>query len=215
MSHLLPKRLTLCLIILFIAFITTISTKATTKIIVQKPVIGKNDNNWIFEKVIGSVLKFKNGKEYNTRLYQLKYIGQIANPNKAPFLIFSGRDCDECDANISIYVHSPSNGTLEVANGENRYDYPGTERDIEDKSLLYMARAFYGEILPGINGVIWYSDQLMQNNIWQKSLFIVNLNNGVKKEKILKDSGQLKESLVLLKQGLCKEIKGIDYTSEP
>jgi len=70
----------------------------------------KNTSEWIFDKVRAHTLEFKNGKSYNTDLYDLKYIGQVANNNKAPFLIFSGRECLECDANISIYIHSPANG---------------------------------------------------------------------------------------------------------
>jgi hypothetical protein len=86
----------------------------------------------------------------------------VPNGNKTPFLIFSGRDCDECDANISIYIHSPSNGHLKIENGENRYGFPGSERDFENKNILYKARAFYGQVLPGIRGVIWYQKQLME-----------------------------------------------------
>lgn len=139
----------------------------------------------------------------------------VPNGNKVPFSIFSGRDCNECDANISIYIHSPSNGYLKVENGENRYGLPGSERDYENNSLLYQARAFYGQVLPGIKEVIWYQKQLMENNTWQSSIFLVNLSNGLKKETIFKTTEKLKLTLDLLKQGLCKEIKGIDYKSEP
>lgn len=172
-------------------------------------------NEWIFEKVAGSVLKFKNGKRFDTHLYELKYIGMVPNGNKTPFLIFSGRDCDECDANISVYIHSPSNEHLKVESGENRYSFPGSERDYENKSLLYKARAFYGQVLPGTRGVIWYQKQLMENNTWQSSTFIVNLSNGLKKETTLKNTEKLTLTLELLKKGDCKEIKGTDYQSEP
>ncbi|GAC1305692.1 MAG: hypothetical protein NVSMB24_14950 [Mucilaginibacter sp.] len=174
-----------------------------------------NGEEWVFNKAEGHVLKFKNGKSFNTNLYDLKYIGQIANDRGAPFLIFSGRDCDECDANISLYIHSPSNGKLQVANGENRYGYPGTERDFENNSLLYRGRAFYGEVLPNIKGVLWYQEQRMENEKLKKSLFLVKLKGGVKNEVILKNTGQLQSTLGLLSQGRCKEIRGRDYTSEP
>jgi len=175
----------------------------------------KETKEWNFIKVSGHTLLFKNGKKFNTNLYNLNYIGQVRNGDKAPFLIFSGRDCNECDANISIYIHSPSNGILMPENGKNRYQQPGVEKDIEDHSILYKARAFYGEILPGIHGVLWYQDQLMENNTRQKSLFLVDIKNGIIKETILKESGQLKLTLQLLKQGFCKEIQGVSYNSEP
>jgi hypothetical protein len=52
-----------------------------------------------------------------TSLHELRYIDKY-NGNKAPFLILSGRGCDECDANISIYICSPGDVPLKVKNGE-------------------------------------------------------------------------------------------------
>ena len=170
---------------------------------------------WDFEKIEGNKLYFKNGKQFKTSLYELKYIGQVPNGNKAPFLILSARDCDECDANSSIYICSPADGPLRVASGENSYSLPGTERDLEDKNILFKARAFYGLVLSNIKGVIWYQNQLMENGTWKKSIFLVNLNHPYKKEISMKDKGQLQETLNLLKQGLCKEIPGVAYNSEP
>ena len=170
---------------------------------------------WDFEKIAGNKLYFKNGKQFKTSLYELKYIGQVPNGNKAPFLILSGRDCDECDANISIYICSPADGPLKVESGENSYSLPGTERDLEDKNILFKARAFYGLVLSNIKGVIWYQNQLMENGTWKKSIFLVNLNHPDKKEISMKDTGQLQETLNMLKQGLCKEIPGVAYNNEP
>lgn len=187
-----------------------VTKKTDSTLLVSKP-----QGEWVFDEVSGSVLKFKNGKEFNTNLFELKYIGEIENGKETPFLIFSGRACDECDANISVYIHSPSNGHLEVANGENRYQYPGTERDFENDSLLYKAKAFYGQVLPGIKGVIWYQEQLMEDNSWQNSIFLINLNKGLKRDTVFKDTGDFKLTLGLLKKDYCKEIKGFDYRSEP
>ena len=91
--------------------------------------------NWNFKSISGSIINFGNGKPFNTHLYELKYIGQIPNGDQIPFFIFSGRDCNECDAHISIYIHSPKDGKLTIENGQNRYQYPGKESDIEDNSL--------------------------------------------------------------------------------
>lgn len=169
---------------------------------------------WEFEKVVGSNLYFKNAKPFKTNLYNLQYIGQVSNGNSSPFLILSGRDCDECDANISIYIRLPK-GQLIVESNDIRYQLPGTERDLEDKTLIYKGRAFYGQILPNIKGVIWYQNELMENGTWEKSIYLVSLNHSDKKETTMKDQGQIQETLKLLKQGLCKEIPGTAYTSEP
>lgn len=205
----------LCVLLLVSSCTTNTENKEARKIDIVKQARTKDNNDWTFEKTFGSVLKFINEKEYNTNLFELKYIGQIQNGEKAPFLIFAGRECDECDANVSIYIHSPSNGLLNVENGENSYQYPGEERDFENDSLLYKSRAFYGQVLPNINGIIWYQNQLMENNSWQKSVFLIDVDQSGKIDSVLKDFGQLKQTLDLLKKGLCTEIKGLKYTSEP
>jgi len=171
--------------------------------------------NWNFKNISGSTINFGNGKSFNTHLYELKYIGQIPNGDQIPFFIFSGRDCNECDANISIYIHSPKDGKLTIENGQNRYQYPGKERDVEDNSLVYKGRTFYGQVLKNTIGVIWFEEQLMEDNSWRKSTYLIKISNGNKKEIVYKNSTQLAETLELLKQGLCKEIKGIDTTTEP
>lgn len=147
---------------------------------------------------------FKDRKKFNTNLFVLNYIGQITNENKAPYLIFSGHDYNECDANPSIYIHSPSNGTLKIENGENRSQIPGIENDYKDGSVVYKARTFYGQVLPAIKGVIWYEVQLMENKSWQKSILLVSLKNGIKKDAVLENYDQLKVTLQLLKKGFCK-----------
>lgn len=184
-----------------------------------KKVINKEQtqvpNDWIFDKVSGKKLKFKNGKEFSTEIYELKYIGQVENGSKAPFLIFSGRDCDECDASITIYIHTPADGPLVSDYGQNRYGYPGVETDFEENTPLYKAQAFYGEVLPGVKGVVWYQNVLTENNTWEKSTFLVTLINGVKKEITIKGVEKQQLTLDLLNKKSCQEIKGIEYTSEP
>jgi hypothetical protein len=192
-------------ILTFLLLISSIAGNAQTPL----------NSKWDFQSSSGSVLKFKNGKTYDTHLYSLEYIGQIPNGNKAPFLIFSGKDCDECDANISIYVHSSANGKLSIDNGANRYQYPGKEKDYENNELVYESRSFYGQVLKNTFGLIWYQKDLMDNSKWKKSIFLIQINNGVQKEMLLTEADQLNQTLVLLKKGLCKEIKGINYTTEP
>lgn len=183
--------------------------------VVKNTKSNKLQTSWLLDNVSDSILKFKNGQKFNTGLFDVKYIGSLTNGNKAPFLIFSGRDCNECDENISIYIHSPSNGRLNVDNGKNRFQYPGTEKDFESDTVLYKARAFYGHVLPGIKGVVWYQQELMADKTWESSTFLVNLNTGSEVDTLLKGTEKLKSTIKLLAQGSCKEIKGVDYTSEP
>lgn len=163
-------------------------------------------NEWIFDKVVDKTLKFKNGNEFQTDISQLKYIGQLPNGDKAPLLIFSG--WAESYLPISIFVHTPAEGNLKSQFGLNRYDYPGVEVT-KDNTVLYKARTFYGEVLPNVHGIIWYQEFLMENKTWKKEVLLVEIINGVKEQKPLKDTQDINETLALLNKNLCKEIKGI------
>lgn len=176
---------------------------------------GEREAQWIFEKVQDGKLIFQNGHFFATDLFDLEYIGQFPVAGKAPFLIFSGRDCNECDANISIYIHSPSDGKLVVENGQNRYQYPGTERDYETDTILSNSRAFYGNVLEGVNGVIWYGNRFIESEKIKHFVFLSYIDDGSLKDTIYEDDGKLEETISLLNRGLCKEIEGRQYHSEP
>jgi hypothetical protein len=179
------------------------------------PTITKADTNWIFDKVKGSKLLFKGGQIFETTLFELEYIGQVSADNKAPYLIFSGRDCDECDASISIYIHSPSNGKIVTELGQNRYQYPGTERDIETDSILYVSKAFYGQVLENVKGIIWYENRLLENGKMGRSVFLSRIDKGILKDTTYEDEGKISKTINFVKKGICKEIIGRQYTSEP
>ena len=173
------------------------------------------NTDWIFDKVENGKLVFKNGRTLDTKLFELAFIGQISLDNKSPYFILSGRDCNECDANISIYIHSPNDGQLKVDHGQNRFQYPGMEKDYETESVLYISRAFYGQVLENIKGVIWYENKLLKNGKMGRSVFLLHINNGSLKDTTYDDNGKLRETINLLKKGKCSEITGRQYTSEP
>ena len=173
-------------------------------------------NEWVLEKIDSSKLVFKNGRTIETRLFNLEFIGQIPLENKDPYLIFSGVDCNFCDANISIYIHSSSDGDLIVGAGKNTYGMPGRMYSYMSDSLLYEGRVFYGQVLENRKGVIWYQNTLMETGKWDKTVFIAEIINNKKIDQFLSDtSGLFKQTLSMLEKGLCKEIEGYDFSSEP
>lgn len=174
-----------------------------------------NKKDWIFEKVDRTKLIFKNGQIIDTKLFQLQYIGQIVGEDIEPYLIFSGVDCNQCDANPSIYIHSPNDGELVVGCGENGYGMPGRTYSYLNDSLLYEGRVFYGQVLENKKGVIWYQKELINTGKWETSVFIAEIVDNKKVNQFLIDTTLFKQTLSLLKKGLCKEIEGSDHTSEP
>jgi hypothetical protein len=210
------KRKTYLLIaVLLIGCTTKNNEKALGQL--QDTALTKNQTPtvWQFDKVVGSKLVFNDNKSIETNLFGLKSIGQIECDGHAPFFIFSGRDCNDCDANISIYIHSPEQGQIAVEDGQNRYQYPGKEKDYESDVIFYKARAFFGQVLENIKGVIWYQDQLLENGKRENSVFLAYIDNNTVKDSLLAGNGNLKQTLSLMNKGLCFEIKGQEYTSEP
>ena len=83
----------------------------------------------------GTTLEWADGRQFVTTLFDAKIVGQLQTTKKQPYLILTGRGCEECDANISIYIHSPSDGPMKGESSQTRYSYPGRVRDYSDGTL--------------------------------------------------------------------------------
>jgi len=162
----------------------------------------KAQEAWIFRKTSGSMLEFSNGKGLNTRLWNLEYIGQISNGDDAPYILYSGNSCKNCESKIYLHYLAPSDKKNKLV----RYQYPGTI--ITNGKTLYRARMFYGEVLKGRYGLINYQEQYVSDDFMRKTAFLVSLKDGVTKHSVLSNSGKIRETLELLEEGKCKEIEG-------
>jgi len=74
-----------------------------------------------------SVVVFKDGSRFQTTLFEVRVLGILRTERKVPFLVLEGRGCTDCDANTSIYIHSPSDGAMRGEEAQPRYAYPGRE----------------------------------------------------------------------------------------
>ena len=170
------------------------------------------DSAWYFEKVVGQTLYFKNNKTFKTNLYDLHYIGQLKAKHKAPYMILSGRNCNECDENISIFIHSPSDGPMKNEAEQIKYRYPGKELDYATNKLIFESRMFYGDCMANTNDcIVWVQKKLNDKGVFENSTLTVEVNNDK-----LKESTESKDSLTLKKLfPKCKELPVINVTSEP
>jgi len=166
-----------------------------------------------FEKVTGKNICFSDCSIIRTNVCNLKFLGNLPKLNKNEFLVIAGKICESTESNISIYIAKPSNSQISVNNKTPRYSYPGRTFYYENNSLVMESRAFYGEVVPGQYGVIWFQKELNDQNQWIESTFFVKIDNGILIESSKKISINI--TLELLKQNKAFEIKGIDQTSEP
>jgi len=172
---------------------------------------------WEVSSVKDRTIYFKNGEKFETPLYGLKYIGQIKTEKKIPFLIMSGRECDECDENTSIYIFSPSDGQMKGRDLYGRYSYPGKIKNMETNVIDYESRMFYGKVMNSANdGVIWFERFLAKDGKRHNRVFLVTVQDDkLTQNAIDKGMPPLSETLKLVNERKCFELKGIDGYSEP
>ena len=179
----------------------TPSSKTVAKIANPKP------------KIKGNKIVLANGEIYDPKLYNLSLVGFIDAETKDPYLVMSGRQCMECDANISIYIQSPSDGSLKNEASQARYSYPGSLYDYQTDSLLSESRMFFGEVLPERFGVIWYQQQLDTSNNWVSSVYFAEVIGDTLNGNFVEAS--MNETLAQIRKRLASELARVAYTSEP
>ncbi len=156
----------------------------------------------------------EDGTVLRTGLHEAQLLGTVKGFDGKAHLVMSGRYCAECDAEVALYVHAPADGPLVTGNGMNARMYPGVARDGETGEPYYEARAFFGDVLEGVPGVIWYVRALEPDGSMQEHTMLLNLTAGQE------DSQQpgrtlLEKTLKQVDMGKCQEIPGIDRTSAP
>ena len=166
----------------------------------------------------GKSIVFYNGTEFYTDLFELEYIGSMGGGDSKRFLILSGRACEECDANETIYLLSPEDGAVEDASMLPRFIYPGQEKSYEDGQVLNKSRFFFGEVLPETEGAIWYQQTMdIDKNEYVDNALLVTVQADTLDYQVL--TGQqmpgLPATLQLVEQGKAVELPGKEYFNEP
>ncbi len=171
---------------------------------------------WNFKRVDGTFLVFNDNSRINTRLFELTYLESLADSNGITYFVVSGRTCKECDENISIFIISPTN-TIKSPTELSKYTYPGKEFDYENNELIFESRLFVGNCINKDRNsicLVWVQKEKNINNELDSSIFIVDIFNGkIRERKLLPKTQEYFSNLQCLKN--CREIKGIEITSEP
>lgn len=104
-----------------------------------------------------SVVVLKDGSRFQTTLFEVKALGALRTERKSPYLVLGARGCDRCDADLSIYIHSPSDGPMQAMATQARHRYPGRVLAATPRGAqpIYQGVAFIGECLDTYNGAVW------------------------------------------------------------
>lgn len=169
------------------------------------------------QSAVGS-FALPDGSRFVTTLYDLKVVGKLRTKKKLPYYILSGIGCTECDANTSIYIHSPSDGPMKNEGEQQRFMYPGQERDYQTGQIVYEGRMFYGDCLPDHpNAVVWFERMLGDDKKLHDDVFVAE----VKQDHLLttklptRELPKPKDSEVAVRAGKCHELGGKRSYREP
>jgi hypothetical protein len=129
-----------------------------------------------FNYVNGQTIYFKDSSSLKTNLCDLKFIGQLEIKDGSPYYIVSGKACSSYAAKILVYMQRPVKGCLTISSESSFYSYPYNQYN-KDGSLFSESRAFYGEILPGRYGIIWFFKFYLSPEKWKNSVFLAEIKN--------------------------------------
>ena len=156
---------------------------------------------------------YKNGHIANGGFIDFKFIDFFDTNEKVTFILFSAKECVQCDANPSIYINAVSDKIY----GASRFDYPGKLKSYPDNQLVSMSRMVYGQCLAEPEKVLLiYSTYRDAKNVWQKIFQIWHfVGNEIKPKQADITEQMIKETEANLKAGKCNEVFGIDGHAEP
>lgn len=163
------------------------------------------------------VLSLPDGSKFKTALYNMKVVGQLRTTKKLPYFILSGTTCTECDENISIYIHSPSDGAMKNEAEQHRFVYPGREKDYETGQLVYEAKMFFGDCARNLpNAVVWFERGIGEDRKWHSGVSVAEItNDSLVFRKLNDELPTLSEVQESVRNGKCRELPGVDGTTEP
>lgn len=172
---------------------------------------------WHVKEIQGSKIFFDHKPPLETHLYELKILGQIKNDRLSPYLILSGVECTECDANTNLYIHNPADGAMQDESLQVSYPYPGKVYDYESNQLLASNRVFLGKCFKSNkSSIIWYGFGINQKGIKQNFMQIARFSKkGITLKLLTKHIPKIQHILADVKKGQCKEIPGIVQYAEP
>ncbi len=178
--------------------------------------IKSDDGKTVMWKIERCTVSFKNGKKYVLPLERAKPIAVLKGSDNSFFLLAEGADCTECDENIGLRFYEL--GGTKLKKSENRHAYPGRlYYYLETNKLIEETQTFYGQCTADKSDVvIWFIKYLGDNSKWHNVNGIVRISKaGDILEKIETKDISLTSVLKAVKEGRCKELPGIDCTSEP
>lgn len=164
-----------------------------------------------------SSIKLGDGTKFQTGVFGAKLLAEIHSTDGKLFLVISGVGCQECDANIGIYIHSPADGPMPEGELGLRYSYPGMYIDYQTDRPVERVRMFVGQCLSKERDIVlWLYNSKQESGKWKRWALIARLANGM----VVTEEVSSPYPLIALAEsakvaGRCKEIRQRKLYTEP
>lgn len=155
------------------------------------------------------------GRRLKLPLFRAKPLAVLTAVDGSNFLLAEGARCTMCDEPTTLGFFPIGPGEL-VSSGE-RYPYPGRLREFMTNKLVRKTRFFYGRCVsePG-DVAIWYEEYVGEDSKWRKVNSIVTFSKkGESLTKMEPSDSSLASILRNVRENLCKELAGVDGSTEP
>ena len=162
-----------------------------------------------FNQPIETQITFANGHVAKTRILNFRLVDYLVSSEGVTFIIFSGRDCTECDAENSLYIDAIKKNTYDVSG----YTFPGRYYLQDSQQLLGETRVFYGQCLtPHTEVNVAF---ISRHFGMQQQLKVLYLNEDKVSHSNQNATKEIIDGIeVNLSNGRCFEIYGNDVYSE-
>jgi hypothetical protein len=153
---------------------------------------------------------FKNGTMIDNLGFDLKFLGKLKAEENPPVLLFSGRECVDCEEGLNFYVYSLQKSSAIP------YSYPaGKVSSEEDGGVFYQGRGFFGKCFSdGQEGVIAFGSLVQSDGSWKKVVTSYSFQPDgtfVGKE-VDAEKFTIEDTLKKVLQGTCQEMPQQDYS---
>ena len=161
-----------------------------------------------------SRLNFPTGDCWQTRLWDVRYVGLLPAVHRPPYFVLLAHRCVDCDdPYLRLWVGSPLYGS---SIGDNPLPAPGVWREAESDSVVEETHAFLGRCLSDSTEVLLVFDSSNEYATVRRSVWVVEVRgDSLSKRLIADDIEAFRPRPERLSGGGCRELPGVDQRAQP
>ena len=157
---------------------------------------------------VPTVLTFRNGHRLYSDIFQVRFLGHLPRPRRAPLLVLGGWECHDCDAPMNVWVIAADSDSGSVSG--DHYYYPGSVSGEDSNGPFYKGRAFIGRCLADRQPVVvWFQSERDSLGHWHSAVYRLTARGDSALGEFIRPHPPISVTLEAVQRGDCYEIPGI------